>query len=587
MPDGGNPVAAPGTSKEEEAQGVLGFFEGVLSLSRDLKHNISDRALDAKEFCEKEVSNHVQGLLTGQDMTAIGSDAAPSQQSAAERWWCQACHIVHKNHSVDLEATSRPPHARGSLEVKFLGFASSPPLRRETSTLAGALQQLSGEAPTAVEPVCQLGFDGTLTGALHPANDLRQDGEHPETCDARFYFTELAGSDLSVNVFDRKARRFQLGFEDAGFCGGAFVPVGALLQRGDVMATSFEAVVRVKLLPLACVRSKCKLREASEGQVHKLKAECGHLFLSLKLTLDKPWPKLVADLPYCPSARAAVAPHGHIADPMSILKSAGSAVGRLGKALTLIPPKGKQSVLELREIALFTICSQAWWALWVLTAPVALWPFFFVATAVGVIFQIRRVEHAEAYDSVLYIEEIPVDPSTGDLNALDMVMESAKGAAKVQVTIMNLTESVNGICEVVEKTKHALYFGSPYVCAAVCAGLLAVSVGLGAWLQLLIYLAGWGLLRPLIWFPGACGLMSGSTRLLLIGALEKGKVFIEQFLNPENPIKARAAFSRAPDALEGCHYRLCHKYAFEFSSLSGASAAIGCKEETAGNKKDD
>lgn len=507
---------------------------------RGLKHTIGERMLDVKEQGERRVATVVDQVLEGQEGGMAGST---SHGTNAERWWCQACQLAHKNHRKEDEQQDRLPSSRGSVKVTVLEL--------------GAVRRSSGEA--AVEPVCQLALEGCMTGALYSAEDAGK------VSTARFFFEELSRCDLQVRVWDRKDVRFTLGFEDQTLCGGAFVPLLAVVQQecnnhvdAWMHRREFTTRIKVKLLPLKLVRAKSKLEPAEDSGVWRPKHDHGHLVLGLELNLFETPLQLYFAVPFMGAPQKAKVV-GHVSDPMGTLKAAGVAVARAGKAANIV--SWAAAVDKLRENPVSAVLFQLWWAFTALRAPLVAWPVLVVLAAAllpPLAWSLGAVSRAALGEERLYVDEVPATESERDSNS--HLEKLVKGVT----TILRLTDRLTAAAVQVEKVRFLMAFADPAASALFTLLALALAVAAGAGLQLLLLLAQWGWLRTCLWLWSSIALAPRSCREACAWAAAEIAAACQKVMGDRCQQQALAFWDRVPDAVEVCHLQLCRGYVFDF-----------------------
>lgn len=382
---------------------------------------------------------------------------------------------------------------------------------------------------------------------------------------ALFQVRELAGSDLAVYLFDKGSSTFEFGLEDSSFCGGCLVPLSLLLQHcmGTNLRSSlrdswaqrcFSAELTLHLLPLALMRARSKLEPGELSGVKTPQAPHGQITLKLTLELTEP-PQYLYLRPIDPrkAEKQTLADHkGHVSNPLSVLKAAAHAVGRAGFALKM--DAWKQAANELRDAPLHSLACVLWWSLLMIWAPVFTWPLLSAAMFPLFAWKVNEVGQRVPSEERrrLYMDEDGA-PSK----------ELMKGAIKVQLNIMQVTESVNKAASKLEKMKFLMNLEDR--CLSCTCGLFVLLAALcfSAMLLLITWLLASGTWRYLLWIPGLCVLLPSALRVLIFEAIGKILEIRQQLFSDEWDRMLAGFWQRIPDGVEAAHLQLCKRYVFE------------------------
>mmetsp|Transcript_83696 Transcript_83696/g.270621 ORF Transcript_83696/g.270621 Transcript_83696/m.270621 type:complete len:601 (+) Transcript_83696:49-1851(+) len=523
-----------------------GFLTKATEAVRDTKHKASEAALSTKESIEQRVASRAEALLDAGEEPKSPDDALLIPRiTQGERWWCQVCQSAHKNHKRGDLSEERPPNARGSLEVQVLSVGGGP---------EDPIRDAGGKA--ASKPVCQLALGERLTGALQA-----DDGDLGCAAVATLFFEEIVVADLKVHVWDRGNAKFNLGFEDKAFCGGAFVPLALVLRHAgpptlaEALADRlkrevYEVTLKVNLLPLPLIRAKRKLEAAETSGAKELPTTHGFVVLRLRLQLFQP----LAELHIAEPVLLAPRPSTVGADPSSTLKAVATTRARTGRALNVSTVM--EGLDQLREEPVSLMLLQLWWAFTSLKAPLWCWPSLFV---LALSWALREVGGGPA-EEVLYVND------TKSPGHIEKAKRAMKTAAKAQQSIGQLTDSMAGFAAQIEKVKFALSGEDPFVSAVFAAAVAAASIAAGVGIQLATLLAAFGLLRPLIWVPGVCALLPRRLRKAQTAAAQLAKELINEKLGDKARRRAKALWQRIPDGPETTHVALCGQYAVELAA---------------------
>lgn len=537
------------------------FLTTVQSGVRDTRHKMADTLLSVKEGAEKHVRERVEGLVEAEEEDEKGkSQGAKNVVTARERWWYRACQEAHRDHTPESDPAYPPEgslgdvqgsqegNVRGCLEVTFLHVADEPRL-------------LCTNGENAKEPACQLYHAGVFSGALHLLDSAAaRDADQNVVNSARFLVREIAGWDLQVNMFDKASSAFACGFEDKSFCGGAFVPLSSIIQRGmrvDGAQCAFEASMTLRLLPLIVLQNNCKLTPFDSSGRKRPKSEHGSILLKLKLTLLASPESLLVSEPVIESDRRECV-QVKLSEPTSILKAVAASVARTGLALNMEPLKA--TVDELREEMLPAAILYSWWTLVALLVPVWTLP-----TCVALVLPIFSwkwrsvVSRLAANDPPrLYGDELP-DPNH-DATPAERVRDAVKGAAKVHTTLMNLTETLNDFSSQVEKAKMFAFFADTNQVAILGAVVLAASCVASVFSRIVLLIFEYGGLRYAIWLSGCCVLLPQLGRATLAAWTARAEAFRKSIMDDTLERKLMCFWRRLPDGIEAIHLKLCERY---------------------------
>jgi len=378
------------------------------------------------------------------------------------------------------------------------------------------------------------------------------------------------GSDLRVHVFDSKQSSFNLGMEEQAFCGGALVPLTALLRRNAQPTLCTQGFfcqvltdeVKVALLPLEAVRMAKKLKsvEAGASGLERPTADLGHVLLRLQLTLYDMVPaQLYFARPFRGERLEEITDLGRIDEPMSVLKAVAAGIQRVKKALA--PELLVNALDQLREAGLSSFILLSLWTYAMLLAPVWKLPGVFAAVSGMVVWQISSQAHLARVDDPprLYKDELPTTDS--GLSHLERVKKGAAQAIKVELGLMQFARGLHTFAQRAEKILYLVTLQDPYL-SIICGGLL-IGFMLMTSISLWVVMAIFGRSGPplLIW---ACGL------LVLLPSNCRSHVFA--FANWLQECKARwlgpgkmkqmleSFWLRIPDGPEAVHYELFERY---------------------------
>ncbi|CAE7678207.1 unnamed protein product [Symbiodinium necroappetens] len=177
------------------------------------------------------------------------------------------------------------------------------------------------------------------------------------------------------------------------------------------------------------------------------------------------------------------------------------AVGRIGFALKM--DLWKAAVDEMREDVVVCPLLLAWWTLTVLAAPLWIWPLLLNLILWLFAWRLGGLGFREAHkvQRRLYVDEDGVASK-------DLVKE----AFKTQLSIMQLTETLNEAASQVEKLKFV--FGLEDRCLSSLCFVLALlgSLVLCVLAAILYWLVQSGVWRYILWLPGSCVLMPKALR---------------------------------------------------------------------------
>lgn len=536
---------------------------------RDVRHKGAEVGLNLQESLDKHISSRAVDLLKehgaeGGEHQSPKVEGSVSDATRAERWWCQVCRMAHEFGQVSAEDLRIPPsNARGKVNIKVLAFGCE---GSEGTVLDG-----SGSA--AEQPVCQLSVEEKLTGGFEVTKDTKSGADPHEGTDvATFYFSELIGCDLRVHVWDQRNARFIMGFEDKGFCGGGFVPLSTIVQRcsrslkqsvnDQLHREVFEAKVKVTLLPLPLIRAKYKLEAADTSGAKELPKPHGWVLLRVRLQLFEPPARLRVAEPVLVATNGLTG--GVIHDPANTLKSAGGAIGRTGKAANFVPLLSK-GFDTLREEFLTLIALQLWWALTALKAPLCCWPA--LITLLLPAFSWACQKNCSVLGGTDAKFELYVDRESKSPGGMEQVHLALHGAAKVQQTILQLSDNLTSVAAEVERVRYALSGEDPFLSGVLAGGVFVGSIFAGIGVQMLLWLASWGLLRYIVWVVGTCALLPRSLRdLQLMGAIQLAKL-INEAIDDKASRMAKALWQRIPDSVETTHVALCERHVLEVTPV--------------------
>eukprot|EP00931_Biecheleriopsis_adriatica_P056058 TRINITY_DN33226_c0_g1_i1.p1 TRINITY_DN33226_c0_g1~~TRINITY_DN33226_c0_g1_i1.p1 ORF type:complete len:623 (-),score=104.98 TRINITY_DN33226_c0_g1_i1:36-1904(-) len=549
-----------------------GMLNAMASGVRDLQHKVADTAIAIREGHEQRAVEYVRELAkedeqvkdiaksTISDMGSIGT--------ASERFWCGICKDAHTDHKPEYDATASPGSC-GTLEVNLLNIGSQQQVCRQ-------------DGSEATKPVVMLCLGNHRSCGVRISDATK---EKQVVSSASFQVYEVAGSDLGVYVFDRGSKSFQMGSEDKAFCGGCLVPLAAILQhsagdslgsglRSSCSSLQFHTRMTFNLLPLGIVRSKSKLEPASLTGATEPKVQHGTVQFDLKLVLKEvPMKLYFQPVNTNQAVNQTLAEYkGHVGDPFSVLKAFGMAVGRVGSALQI--DSWKVAADELRESTVLAFG----WSFLVLVAPLWLWPLLLTLVLPLFAMKINRLSHNQ--------NQFETIPDTSDSNPSDFKRESSEGhrqtnrqprlyvdpdeerskdpfmkeVVKVELNIMQLTESINKAAAQLEKIKFALTLEDrcrSFICLCV---LLAASIGLSLGLFLLMRFLEFVSWRYLLWLPSTCVLLPKALRQSVFDAVAKAQEFQNKFTGDDMERALAGLWHRIPDSVEALHLSLFKEY---------------------------
>lgn len=496
---------------------------------RDLKHKVADKALSLKEEHESKAAEYVRELVAS-DQSQEGQHVSTVEESkattTAERFWTSLCKDAHTDHCS--EETVPDPSSCGTLQVQVLQL--------------GSPELLKADGKAARKPVLLLSLHGRRSGALRDGGT------------ATFEVMDVLGSDLAVYCFDRGSSTFAIGMEDQAFCGGCFVPLTLLGQPRagrfwDGMCNSlyqqvFSTELRLRLLPLVLMRGKEKLEpgDLTGAKLPKVQPGIVVLRLTLHLTMS---PAKLCFRPYSSRKPIVAEQKGHVSDPFSVLNAASMAVGRIGFALKM--DLWKAAADEMREDVVVCPLLLAWWTLTVLAAPLWIWPLLLNLILGLFAWRLGGLGFREAHkvQRRLYVDEDGVASK-------DLVKE----AFKTQLSIMQLTETLNEAASQVEKLKFV--FGLEDRClSSLCFALaLLGSLVLCVLAAILYWLVQSGVWRYILWLPGSCVLMPKALRSPTFQFVQRLEKLRLEFMGDDLDRILHGFWQRMPDGTEASHLHL-------------------------------
>mmetsp|Transcript_76152 Transcript_76152/g.236402 ORF Transcript_76152/g.236402 Transcript_76152/m.236402 type:complete len:359 (+) Transcript_76152:1-1077(+) len=353
-----------------------------------------------------------------------------------------------------------------------------------------------------------------------------------------------------------------MGFEHQAFCGGAFVPLVAVLQRGAagpvdrVCSRTFEVRLRLALVPLDLLRTSYKLEPAELSGAARPQSPRGHVLIGLRLTLYEPPLALYLAEPLClPPQQAASL--GQVSDPMSVLKAAAAAVARAGRALNVEP--WAVALDELREDPVHAFTLFLWWTCTSLLAPIWAWPVLLVAVLPLLARRVRTTSDRAFREEPLrlYSDEL-ADPHK-DLDATKRVKRAVKGAVGVQLTIMQFVDKLNGITSQVERLKFLVSLGDGCQSALWGTAALAAAAFASLALRLLLLAFGGDGPRYLAWLVGCYALLPRRGREAFC-ALARAAKRTRELMGDRVSKRISCLWRRIPDGVEACHLGLFERY---------------------------
>ncbi|CAJ1448703.1 unnamed protein product [Effrenium voratum] len=332
-----------------------GLFSQMKAGVLDLKQKANDTALSLKEEHEQRAVEYVRGLAAeDEEVAEISQNALEVKETtSAERFW------------ADLRKDAHTDHDQTNEDLDSEEFCGA--LRVEVVQLGSEGRPLAKADKKALKPILLLSLHNKRSGGL----------KESQSC--AFQVRHVVGADLGVYTYDRAGSKFDIGMEDASFCGGCAVPLTAILERdaqstlkSSFSQTRFEARVVLNLLPLALVRSGRKLEPGEVTGAKRPQEELGTVTLKLSLEL-KQSPAQLYFQPFRGELPATVI-RGHVSDPFSVIRAAGLAIARISFALKM--DQWKAAMDEMREGMLSPVLI-LWWTYLVLVTPVWTWPLLF------------------------------------------------------------------------------------------------------------------------------------------------------------------------------------------------------------------
>ncbi|CAE8680409.1 unnamed protein product [Polarella glacialis] len=248
------------------------------------------------------------------------------------------------------------------------------------------------------------------------------------------------------------------------------------------------------------------------------------------------------------SAEAMGASAGHVSNPLSVLNAAANAAGRTGNALKM--ESWAAALDELRES-----CSPVWvgcWSVGTLGAPLWCWPLLVAPFLWLFAWKVKMVDSRFIKDERhnLYVNE------DGDPAPKDLMRE----AVKVQLSIMQLTDSVNRLASQLEKVKFLVAADDRCLSSIIAVLSLAASLALAMALWISVYICNSGFWRYLLWLPGTAVLLPKSLRGPLYKALAEAEFRRRQLLGDDMERRLAGFWHRVPDGKEASHLQLFKRY---------------------------
>jgi len=577
-----------------------GFMARAAEVVREAKHHAGEELLKTQETLEQKMAERVEGFLDEKErQAAAAKEESPenreqrqSQATRLERWWRQACQLAHRKQppNIDKPLEEQPEGTKGWVEVQVVAFGEGP-----------EKPVLDANGSPATHPVCQLALDDRLTSALEVATSLpavaarsgdskgsnedgnKAEGEEDEEEDdeedaitsadsATFFFSELVGSDIRVHIWDSGNSGFRMGFEDTGFCGGAFIPLSTFYRRPgtvtDRMAqqmqcTDFESLVKVKLLPLTIMRAKSKLVPAEVSGAKDPEIEHGTVTLRVRLKLLAPYAKLRFQ------EEVNVTPSGlvshQINDAGSTLKAAAGAIGRVGKTTQLFTLL-HDGLHGLRESATSVVLLQLWWGFTAIKAPASLWPslfaLLFLAMAWSTSRQLGGMAACGTKNANLFVEDSDTP------GQLEKISQTVKSLAKVQYSILTTSDNLSLAAIQVERVWYALSGDDTFASATAAAVILGVAALTGIAIETVKMACDRGLLRPIIWVLGLSLWVPQSVRDAQKRFGNDCADFLQGQFDDKLARRVSALWQRIPDAMETAHVTLAEQYCIDFQTAS-------------------
>lgn len=513
-------------------QAIPAFRESVVATAKDT-------AISLQENREQIANRFVSTLMSHtQETEGAEGDArrGSTQVDSADRFWASAKKAVHTPHSAadDPQEGTVVPGCCGALEVEVQAFQESVVLR--------------SDGVEAANPICQLILDGRFSGALTPGSPSGR---------VRFVFREVFGTDLRLHVFDKGSTRFDLGFEEQSACGGAVIPLFAVIQevplKERLQSSRFETTFCVKLLPFEVIRKgKLERAEGTAGAVQPT-VPLGHALVRLTVELYEPlWKTCIRDVPPAPPMETTA----H--NVTTTLETTAAAVART--KLVLDPTVWVEAMTDIRDTWWSAAILLVWWTL-MLCSPLWLWPLMLATVPTWLLARSLATRRLTAEASIfLYADEM-ANPDK-DLRLIERGQKAVKEIVKVQQKFQQNAESMNKLSALLEKLMYAAAVNDTTFSMFFALVLIALAVGVTVQLLVLMLSIASGFWRHALWFGGVCLFLPevprSHVRHKIHHAIENRPPAVQQ---------AQQAFKsiwhRIPDAVEACHLELFRRYVLE------------------------
>jgi len=520
-----------------------------------------DRTLGRKAAGTPPAFQHSVETVAAKEAAAASANTVETADSnitpeLVDDWWSSTCKSVHHAHKPEQDTPELPHQAHdccGCLEVELLAIKDEPPLVREDGT-------------RAIDPVCQMFLQGHHSGAI------RTKGTCAAVHMARLGLRELAGADLRVGLFDVGLAQFGPGMEHEAFCGGAFLPLAAIMKRGSprrnwmhgLWAKTFEDELALALLPLELLRGRSKLEPAVVSGMRRPLRSHGHIMLRVSLHLyDTPLSLCLASPQhFCPSKAGTQieVDTTQRGDPIQAMQAAAATAARAKWALGSVMPW----LAVLRAISSEPAPAatfHTWWAVTSLIAPIWTLPILLVIGILLVAWKAACIAQQRLREEPLrlYVDEVqPIGaPSPGATEpATERVCKAVRNAAGSHLSVLEWANIANRALSHLERVSYVLTFGDGHT--ALLCGLAALVLAFLASLALLLLpLLLWiWCLRFLIWLLGCYALLPSRHRRPWVRRFHSYLDALERLLGVVAPY-----WLRLPDGVEHAHVALFERYA--------------------------
>mmetsp|Transcript_33334 Transcript_33334/g.72790 ORF Transcript_33334/g.72790 Transcript_33334/m.72790 type:complete len:650 (-) Transcript_33334:260-2209(-) len=537
---------------------VRGNLHHLRSKYNDARDGLQDKR---QQFVRKAVDFFEMGDQEMDKVPSMSLDSPrkrPQGKEARKRWWTDACTAVHKPHreeddppapparpppSQDAEDPEKEVPARGCLEVEVLAFSSEPELTR-------------ADGGKATAPLCQLAFGGRVTGALRCQGST--------TARARFVVNEIVGSDLCVHVFDSDSQKFNFGWEDQAFCGGAIVPLVVLHHRcgrqegWHAFENVREAELAVALLPIEAFRDTLKLQD---GKLRDPQMNLGHVLLKLRLTLFVGPPGwLYVSMPFLGENSEVMVPSVlDVGDPVTVVKAVYTAIHRVKNALDF--SLWFEAFDQLREATSSFLALMSIWSYYALVAPPWGFPVCIVLVLALLAFQMSRISRLARLSTPMRLYQEAKEDTDREMTVMERMKKRGQKAVKMERSLMNFAVSATKFASGLERVRYIFMLRDPHLSLAI--GSVAVMGSLMATMALWVFVTVFGrtAMPLLFWALGCVGLLPRRRRQDLIWFVAKMKALKERILGPGRLVKVLAClWRRIPDSVEAQHFDLFEGY---------------------------